>query len=172
MRSVPAFRMRGASRLELAVVVVLIAILLGSFLHMVRYYQEQAEKMSVELTIVNIKTGLLQEIAGRLTQHEGRDARSLVGANPVQWLSGPPPGYLGEFKDVDQSLVQPGSWYFDIGSGELVYKLNLSNNFKLERAATMRPEIRWRVGSRAAFPGGEVPVEALALLETVEYRWF
>lgn len=164
-------RQRGISRLEFAVVAAIFAILVGTFLNAVRRQQEEAEKLAVELTVMSMRTGLLSEAADRLIKGRGQEVEDLVGGNPVRLLKGPPVGYLGEFKEVDEQRLAPGSWYFDQSSREMVYKLNLHANFRrLDRAD--KHEIRWRVQARQGGEGKASTVGELVLAPTVVYEWF
>lgn len=161
---------RGVTRLELAIVASLAAILFGTFLHAVRRQQEEAEKLLVELTIMSARTGLLSEVAGRVLAGRGRDVADLIGANPLRWLREPPPGYLGEFASADAGRLAPGSWYFDRAAGELVYRLNLASRFRrLDGSA--RPEIRWRLQLRQGSGIGETTAGDVALVPAVSYEW-
>ena len=164
--------MAGISRLEFFVVVLLFALLAGAFLQVIRHYQEQAERMAVDITVVRIKTGLLHQIADRLVRQTGRDGSDLVGSNPVAFLAQPPQGYMGEYKDMPADLLPGGSWYFDQKTRELAYKLNHASGFQARSGPPGRQEIRWRVGVRGEMPAGHTPVESLVLLQTVDYDWF
>ncbi len=160
---------RGISQIEFGVVAALFAILVGTFLNSVRIQQEQAEKFSMELTIMYMRTGLLSELADRLIKNRGREADDLVGANPVRWLKSPPPGYLGEFKELNEREVKGGSWYFDQSTGEMVYKVNIDSHFR-RLDGSSRNEVRWRVQGRDH--GRKSGVENLALLPVTPYEWF
>ena len=54
------WQQRGLTRLEFAIVAILLAILLGTYLRAVRYYQEQAEAIRVRLTISHVQVGFAQ----------------------------------------------------------------------------------------------------------------
>ncbi|MDD2884540.1 MAG: hypothetical protein PHT48_05790 [Dechloromonas sp.] len=163
-------RQAGLTRLEFVLVSILFALLVGSFLYAVRHQQAQAEKLSVELTVMSLRTGLLSEIAQRLINHRGEDTADLIGGNPVRFLKSPPLGYLGEFKEIDGARLQPGSWYFDSTRGELVYHLNQSAGFRRLDAAA-KNEIRWRVEIRDGLQRVNPMVDALSLLPLGNYEW-
>ncbi len=163
-------RQRGLTRLEFALVSILVALLIGSFLYSVRYQQAQAEKLSVELTVMSLRTGLLSEIAQRLINHRGEETADLIGGNPVRFLKAPPVGYLGEFKEIDIQRVQPGTWYFDSAAGELVYRLKQSAGFR-RLDAGVNDEIRWRVEIRDGLQRAKPMVDALSLRSVGNYEW-
>ncbi len=161
---------RGLTRLEFALVSILFALLIGSFLYAVRHQQAQAEKLSVELTVMSLRTGLLSEIAQRLINHRGEETADLIGGNPVRFLKAPPVGYLGEFKEIDAQRVQPGAWYFDSATGELVYRLNQLTGFRRLDSGG-KDEIRWRVEIRDGLQRAKPMVDALSLRPVGNYEW-
>jgi len=161
---------RGLTSLELMVVVGLIVALAGTLLNALHRQQEEAEKLGMELTVMAMRTGLLSEMAERLIKGGDRSAGDLVGVNPARWLKAPPQGYLGEYKDVNESLIPPGSWYFDQNGGEMVYKLNRSSQFRRLEGGEKK-EIRWRVQARSG-SGKKVLVEEIVLVPTTGYEWF
>lgn len=163
-------RQRGATKLEFAVAALLFAVAVGTLLHALRYRQEEAEKLTVDLTVMAMRTGLMAEIADRLIKRSGTDAADLVGANPVRWLQAPPPGYMGEFKEADPRFMQPGSWYFNQKTGEMVYKLHSASFFRRLDGGEGQ-EIRWRAQARSG-KKEKVAVDEMALLPTVAYEWF
>ena len=166
-------RQHGVTRLEFAVVASIFAILIGVFLNTVRTQQEQAEKLAMELTIMGMRTALLGEIADRLIHGRASETRDLIGSNPVRYLKGPPAGYLGEFKEADESRLAAGVWYFDQASGELVYRLNIASGFK-RLDAMGKQEIRWRIQPRdkSSSDAATTTVDALSLSPTVLFEWF
>jgi hypothetical protein len=64
-------------------------------------------------------------ISGRESEIE-----NLRNENPVKWLQETPADYAGEFYADAYARVRPGSWYFDLTRHELVYVINLGDNFK------------------------------------------
>lgn len=167
----PGRRQRGVTKFEFAVVAALFAIFIGTFLNALHTRQEQAEKLLVELTVMNMRTALLGEIADRLIKGRGADTSGLLGANPVRFLKGPPAGYVGEFKTPDASQMQPGSWCFDASSGELIYYLSRTANFKRLDGVDLK-EIRWRIAPRDKNGHVNSGVDALSLNSTVDFQWF
>ena len=165
------WREKGITRLEVAVVAAIFAILIGTFLNTVRLQQEQAEKLVMELNIMSMRTALLAEITERLLQGRSTESKDLLGANPVRFLKGPPVGYLGEFKEIDESRLAAGVWYFDLAANELVYRLNLSSGFKRLDGMGAK-EIRWKIAPRDKSSRNIVTVDAISLSPTVNFEWF
>ena len=86
----------GASFLELAVCVALMAIFVGVLLERALYYQEYAEKTAMESTAENIRTGLRYKVADLILANRASEIPALAEENPINWLAERPPNYLGE----------------------------------------------------------------------------
>ena len=74
-----------------------------------------------------------------LARREG-EARMLEAANPAQWLSEQPANYAGDFPVIPQ----PGNWYFDAGTSELVYVVNSVRGFTMNTGSAAK-QLRFRV---------------------------
>ena len=75
----------------------------------------------------------------------GRDSEieGLGSKNPVNWLQERPGNYSGEFFSDAYARVAPGNWYFDLTRQELVYVIDLADNFK--PGSDGRKWVRFRV---------------------------
>jgi len=118
----------GASFLELAVCVALMAIFVGVLLERALYYQEYAEKTAMESTAENIRTGLRYKVADLILANRASEIPSLADENPMNWLAERPPNYLGEL-DSAPADEPKGNWYFDRRNRELVYTVNNRRHF-------------------------------------------
>ncbi|MFZ2268424.1 MAG: hypothetical protein WAV95_12695 [Azonexus sp.] len=157
---------RGATRLEIFVVLIIAAILSSWLLHTLRFYEELTEKTVVESTIVNLRSGLRFKIADLIIKGRGEQQQSLAGANPVSLLEHPPKGYLGEMRGPGN--LPPGSWYYEQDRSELVYIPNLRANLSLAEGA--QPEVlrlRWQLKAGEEGGGHSVDIELLT-----PYHWF
>jgi len=156
----------GLTLLEFAIWAAIVAVLSGLFLGAVLYYEELGEKTEVELTILNIRSGLRYQVAERMFRGRMNELAALSTANPVQWLERPPADYEGERRDAQDGSIGKGRWYFDIDGRELRYRPRLRDHLSPEAKF-----LRWRVvpiygsGKRRA-------VESLALVNVEPYRWF
>jgi prepilin-type N-terminal cleavage/methylation domain-containing protein len=162
----------GLTLLELMVVACIIAVCAALLLERLRFYQEAAEKASMEYTVAVVKSALQLRVAALLLRGEGKNIGSLARANPIEWLIEPPPGYRGEFR-APQPAVPRGSWYFDATRNELVYVPNLDSH--LARLADGSKRLRFRVQIRfgPAEPGSERGVFTGMWIEPVTpYTWF
>ena len=164
-------RHAGLTLIELIVVVCIVALCSTLLFERLRFYQEAAEKATMEYTVAVVKSALQLRVAAMLLRGEGKDIASLARANPVEWLMEPPPGYRGEFR-APQPDVPRGSWYFDATRKELVYVPDLDGH--LERLADGSKRLRFRV--RADEPvesDSERKVFAGMRVEVVNpYTWF
>lgn len=166
-------RQGGLTRLEFALVAILLAILVGTYLRATRYYQEQMEQVAVSLTLSHMQVGFSQEWAERISKGTNRQGvMELVGSNPVRWLEYPPPGYLGELRNPKVDRLEAGSWFFDAGRKELVYIVNIADHLELQPGIQTTKVLRWTV-RLAQNPTGQAPEFGdLALVPVYPYQWF
>lgn len=161
-------RQSGLTWIEFAVVASALAVLAGSLLTALLYYEELAEATVVQLTIRNIRSGLRYQIADRLVAGRTAEIGQLLGANPVSWLERPPDGYLGIVRTGSVRSLPAGSWFYDIDRGEIGYVPKLS--FHLVAEPGGRSILRWRMQALRSPTPGEV--EGLMLVTVSPYRWF
>jgi len=114
---------RPLSRLELAVLVIVIAICVTWLLERLAYLEAVAEARSLDLSVQNIRTGIMVNVATRLLEGDNEGIASLSGANPVGTVIEPPPGYIGALRQANPAYIQPGQWYFDEEQESLVYRI-------------------------------------------------
>lgn len=157
--------------LELCVALALIAVLGGGWLAALLYYQELAEKTMVDLTVLNVRSGMRFAIAEGMIHGRSAQAADMLQANPLGWLEQPPPGYAGEVFTHAVASLPLGSWFFDAERREFGYLPRLGFHLTIEAVGDAAAEqaIRWRVrGVRAR--NGEV--EDVSLVPVTRYRWF
>ena len=158
-------RCGGFSLLELCVAIAVIASVAGALLNALLFYQELGEKTAVELTLLNMRSGVRFQIADKMLHGRYAELEEVLASNPVNWLEKPPAGYAGELGS-DRS-PQPGEWFFDVASRELGYLPRLNAHLSLASAGDRA--LRWRIrGSRSK--SGEI--EALSLVSVTRYTWF
>lgn len=155
------------SLLELCVVLTLIAVLGGGWLAALLYYQELAEKTMVDLTVLNVRSGMRFAIAEGMTRGLSARGADLLQASPLGWLEQPPPGYAGAVaRDAVESLPG-GSWFFDAERREFGYLPRLRFHLIIDDSA--EPALRWRVRGVRARNGD---VEDVSLVSVTRYQWF
>lgn len=166
-------RQRGLTRLEAAILLLIIVFLLGSYMRSVRFNQEQSEAVGVRLTIAHIEVGMAQEWVKRLTQGKNRDGvMELVGTNPIRWLEGPPSGYLGELRTPKLERLDRGVWFFDINRKELVYVPRQSHYLEVGPMPVSIKALRWSI-KLAQNPESAAPEFGQLTLKPVQpYQWF
>lgn len=161
-----AATLAGRSRLEFAVAAVLLAVLAALLLQSLLRYQEVAERTAVEMTVMNMRSGLRYRIAELILAGRTKEVAGLAGSNPVGWLARPPEGYLGE-ADAAESPQPPGTWRFETARRELVYRINRGEGFTAHEGGAQ--EIRLSV---VAEPGSLRQGALLGLsLATSRYTW-
>ena len=119
----------GITLFEMLVMSVVLGVLSLFLFDRVLTYQEMAEKSAVDMTIMNMRTGLRYQMADYLVQNQDQKIAGLVGQNPVKWLVTPPPNYLGETQGQPEKEIARGNWYFDTNMRELCYSVDKGRNF-------------------------------------------
>ncbi len=112
---------RGFTLIEVAVVAVIFAILIGSLLTRVVFYEEQSERLAVKQTLGILRSAMDLQMADRLLHPSLRPMSQLAGDNPMNWLAKLPPNYVGEFAAPKPGTIARGNWYFDTNDHTLVY---------------------------------------------------
>lgn len=163
-------RASGFSLLELVVSLTLVAVLVGVFLDRALYYREQAEKSAMEQVALDLRSSVNLRVAELVLDNKFKELSALPDENPMDLLAAKPQNYRGVLKHGGGEHVVPGNWYFDITSKEVVYFVDLGQNFITQEQGPKR--VAWHV---VLVPGagakGDVP--QWARLELVRpYRWF
>ena len=136
--------------------------------------QERAEKLAVELTVRNFRTGMQLAMGEALMQHRESEIAGWVGSNPVRWLGAPPDGYRGECSAQEARALPGGAWCFELQGHELLYRPRNAGHLRILAGAEGRDDsrlLRWRVGraSEGVAAGGFV---GLRVEIVTPYEWF
>lgn len=131
----------GASRFDFAISISIIAILAAMLLFSLNRAQSQAEAVTMETDVTNMRWGLREMWA-----HRNATGQSLVGseidnANPMRLLNEFPKNYSGEHEQTPPDAQS--IWYFDTQAKRLVYvfsdgrqvRYRLTGTVKLNRAS-------------------------------------
>lgn len=157
----------GATRLEVVVVVIILSLLAGWLLHTMRFYQELTEKIVVENSILNLRSGLRYKVADLIIKGEAEKQAALANTNPVLLAERPPAGYIGEMRGPRN--LPPGSWYYEQDRAELVYIPKLHSYLLVtDGQQAENPLLRWQI--RPGGGGGAGVAVDIELL--TPYDWF
>lgn len=162
-------RARAFSLIELVVTLTLVAVLGGILLDRTVYYQELAEKANMEQVAADLRSSVNLRAAELVLENRFAELDVLVLKNPFDLLVQKPQNYLGVLEDPSAEAVQPGKWYFDKKSKEVVYLIDLGRYFTPDERGVKR--VAWHI---VTVPGLEKPATSQwARFELVRpYRWF
>jgi hypothetical protein len=154
---------------EWGVLACVVLILMGVFLRKVRYLQAEAERLSVQATIENMRAAVLLAFVLHKDNETVR-IHARPGGNPAALLKEEtglePDGYIGELENATPQDVLPGQWYYDRGEKALVYRLRSTDGF--ESPLPDPPHIRICLDKTGADGLGRSPL----VLEPCErYKW-
>src|SRR5690606_1097193 len=111
-----------------SVVAVTATVLLDRFL----YYQEMAEKVSMQQVVRTLRISLQLQVANLIAKNRIDELPKLAQQNPMKWLAQPPDNYAGEFVSTRKLSVVTGQWFFDPESKKLFYLVHNGTNFRSE----------------------------------------
>lgn len=80
-----------------------------------------AERANFHAVLEQIKTGVSFEMITRLAAGRPDQIRALERTNPMNFLIETPANYEGELQQVPDNVARRNAWYFETGTGELVY---------------------------------------------------
>ena len=165
-------RQRGYSRFELVFVIIIASVVMWVLLDRTRYFQALAEKHTMEMTIINMRSGLRLQVAELLIAERMDEVGDLVTENPINWLEAPPPNYLGEFRNPQPSALPGNTWHFDPGRRELVYIPHRGNFFWEDPAEQKTVILRVTAAKRppAIAGSGAHNVQGIALVQVLNER--
>ncbi|MGI9203520.1 MAG: type II secretion system protein [Woeseiaceae bacterium] len=135
----------GFSLLELVVVIALIGLLVGIALNRLLPYVDEAERVAVVTLESQIKSTLLTAAAKRIAGGKAASISELDGSNPMHLMLEAPQNYAGELHRRDSDNVPFRSWYFDLDSRRLVYRIGRRFGWKNDDQALQDPEFGVRV---------------------------
>lgn len=171
-------KQRGFTLFELVGIIVIASVIVITLLNRFYYYQEIAEKTVMEMTVMNMRSGLRLRIAELKMQGRMGEASQLMQENPMTWLETLPANYMGQVTDSKPTDLLPGSWYFDTGRQELVYRAQHDTFLKITQDGGRDREtaIRFRVTAMKHTQGKDTntthKAEGIALIPVTGYHWF
>jgi len=167
---------RNLSRLELALMITVIALLIAIAINRTSVLFVEAERLSVDMTLDGLRNGLTYYTAERMMLGQMRQLAKLDGANPVGLVISAPKGYRGVLRPGQGQQLKPGDWYFDPGRGVLVYRVVNRDHLWTENGDTSRLEFRLELDYRdgngnGRFDQGIDSINGLMLVTVTPYRW-
>jgi general secretion pathway protein G len=158
-------RIRGATRFEFAVCVVVTGVLAGMLLGRLLEWRAQSERIAAYHVVGALRTALAAREA-QLVTAAGRDAAlTLMQENPMSWLLRQPANYVGEYYAPDPEMLQRGAWFFDRMDRTVNYVLSSDTfssgtsrllKFKVELASSYHPAGSGRSGHHGALVIDEI----------------
>jgi prepilin-type N-terminal cleavage/methylation domain-containing protein len=160
---------RGFSLIELVVALALVAIFAGVLLDRAVYYQELAEKASMEQVAADLRSSVNLRTAELALENRFAELDALVLKNPFDLLVRKPQNYLGVLEEPPADRVIPGNWYFDNKSKEVVYSIDLGRYFTPDERG--QKQVAWHM---TLVPSADKPGQPQwARFELVRpYAWF
>ncbi|KFB74962.1 hypothetical protein [Candidatus Accumulibacter cognatus] len=119
---------------EWAVLWVVVGLLAFGLLSALHDASERAERLAVELTIRNMRTGMQLAMGEALMQQRESEIAAWVGNNPVHWMGSDPAGYRGECSAAESRELPAGAWCFDRDRRELVYRPRHTSHLRVPSA--------------------------------------
>lgn len=122
-------KQRGASLLEFAVVVVIVAVSLTMLLWKLVHYRAEAERVAVLHTVSNLQTALQMRLVSAKLPGRQDNLTLLAEENPFDSLNSKPVNYAGSYFSPSDDEIGAGQWAFDRTDHSIVYLLNSSETF-------------------------------------------
>jgi prepilin-type N-terminal cleavage/methylation domain-containing protein len=167
---------RGFSLLELLIVIVIVSVLLVVAIDRLLLLRFEAERATVQTVIGALRSALYIEFAAAAARGEMKRMDKAAGSNPMAYLAERPEAYIGEFYGPDPKVFEPGTWYFDLRDGALVYVVRFPQQFVTSLAGP--PRLRLGVqpdyddlDRNGRFDAGRDPVRGLTLVPLEPFFW-
>lgn len=162
-------------RLELMVVVTVMTAIAAMLFDRLLYYQEYAEKVAMETTVLEMRSSLnVAKARMMISVSEGGVPRQLTD-NPINLLESPPAKYAGEFAGVAPENAGDGIWYYDAEKRQLAYRPNLKRHFVAGSGAgaEARFQLVRELPARGGVVSADTPVwEGYVIARVQPYVWF
>ena len=167
---------RGCSLLEILIVIVIVSVLLVVAIDRLLVLRFEAERATVQTVIGALRSALYIEFAAAAARGELKRMDKAAGSNPMAHLAEKPEAYIGEFYGPDPTVFEPGTWYFDLRDGVLIYVVRFPQQFVT--ALPGPPRLRLAVqpdyddiDRNGRFDPGRDPVRGLKLVPLEAFFW-
>jgi general secretion pathway protein G len=135
-----------------------------------------AERTHVITMIGKLRSALGLQVAERALEQGIPAVIALQGSNPMDLLQVPPHNYRGELQTADPAAMEGGGWYFDVGAGELVYRVEFEEHFSSPLPGPARIRLALKASYRdlnnnGRFDYGQDRLQNVSLEQLDPYRW-
>ncbi|GIZ52426.1 type II secretion system protein [Noviherbaspirillum aridicola] len=167
-------RPHGFTRLELAVAVAMICILIAVLLERIVYTIELAEKADMERTVATLRASLYLQAASLIAQGRQHELGLFAEQNPMDWLSGRPENYGGEITELPVGNVAEKRWFYNKITKNLIYVVHNDRHFRGGNNDPKKIVFRVRLVCEKAAPGdGQCEsIGGVHLEQATTYSWF
>ncbi|MDR7049279.1 general secretion pathway protein G [Duganella sp. 3397] len=135
-------KQRGYSLLEFVVAVAIVAVLATVLLNRIAYYQGQAERVSLQTTVANLRLSLQSRVEQGKLPSGSSNLTMLAEENPFNWLKSKPVNYAGEYYAPSDAQIGPGNWCYDRSDKSVVYLLNNAETFSQGQAKRLKFKVK------------------------------
>ena len=152
---------RPLSRLESALYVIVVSVLMLVLLDRMLAYFEYAERAAVQTTLLNTEAALDLRLAYDVMRGAAPDREAWSAHNPFEQAKMMVPNYAGERVAPDARLLEDGKWVYDRAAHQLIYVPRFNRGLSIEGGgAALR--FRLSVGAPDGIP---------RLVPVARYRW-
>ena len=131
--------------LQGAVFLVVVGALSYAIVQAVNEARDEAERLVVDLTIRNMRTGMQLAIGEAIMRQRENEIAAWAGGDPTRWLEVPPQGYRGECSVEERRNLPEGAWCFERDSRQLVYRPRNAKQLRDPGDGQACNQLAWRV---------------------------
>jgi hypothetical protein len=122
---------RRFSLMELAMVMLVVAIVVYAMASRLLRYFEIAEKAAMTITVLEVERGMRVRLALAAMGGPPASVEELRAINPFEFAHAIPPNYLGELDaSVDLQELKRGNWFYDRDRHEIGYLPRLASRLR------------------------------------------
>ncbi len=161
---------------EFVVAVILVSILVGVAANRISLIHGRYEAAAMAGVLGSLRSALGIALAARIVDKHNGSIAALDGCNPFDLLARRPENYGGVVDKPQPSSLQPGYWYFDSASGEVIYRVREAAWFKGSLPGPARARFRVVLGftdrdGDGQFTAGVDSLHGIDLRAIDDYSW-
>jgi general secretion pathway protein G len=142
----------GFSLFELAISLIVFAVLATVMLVRTQQYHGEVERQAVQQTVDVVRTALRVRLAKGGRVIPPAELARIAEQNPFDWLGQKPDNYLGEYYSPDLEAMPAGNWVFDRRDKTLVYLLSSHRSFSFSASKFLKFKVEF---AHARMPGNK-----------------